>query len=171
MAFTALKVAVFVVRQGLLKASRGTITDSKGIKEMPHIVDPIDAVTFIGLATPDVASHFERLLSFETDCWDVHEALKKNSSAFVLIDVRDSDSFALGHLPGAANLAAGKITKKTTARFPADALFVVYCTGPHCNGADEAAARFAKLGKRVKKMVGGVWGWKDYYGWPVESGR
>jgi hypothetical protein len=29
-------------------------------------------------------------------------------------------------------------------------LFVVYCNGPHCNGADKAA----------KKMIGGVEGWK-----------
>lgn len=35
------------------------------------------------------------------------------------------------------------------------------CAGPHCNGADKAAVRLARLGRRVKKMIGGIEGWKD----------
>jgi len=42
-----------------------------------------------------------------------------------------------------------------------DTLFVVYCSGPHCNGADRAALNLARLGRPVKKMIGGVEGWKD----------
>ena len=45
--------------------------------------------------------------------------------------------------------------------FAVDTLFVVYCAGPHCNGADKAALRLARLGRSVKKMIGGVEGWKD----------
>jgi rhodanese-related sulfurtransferase len=45
--------------------------------------------------------------------------------------------------------------------FGADVLFVVYCNGPHCNGADRAAVRLARLGRWVKKMIGGIEGWKD----------
>jgi rhodanese-related sulfurtransferase len=37
----------------------------------------------------------------------------------------------------------------------------VYCNGPHCNGADRAALNLARLGRRVKKMIGGIEGWKD----------
>jgi len=40
-------------------------------------------------------------------------------------------------------------------------LFVVYCAGPHCNGADKAALNLASLGRPVKKMIGGVAGWLD----------
>ena len=40
-------------------------------------------------------------------------------------------------------------------------LFVVYCDGPHCNGADRGAARLGSLGRKVKKMIGGIEGWKD----------
>ena len=36
------------------------------------------------------------------------------------------------------------------------ALLVVYCAGPHCNGADKAALRIARLGRRVKIMIGGA---------------
>ena len=40
-------------------------------------------------------------------------------------------------------------------------MFVVYRAGPHCNGADRGAANIARLGRRVKKMVGGKVGWVD----------
>jgi rhodanese-related sulfurtransferase len=42
-----------------------------------------------------------------------------------------------------------------------DTLFVVYCAGPHCNGADRAALKLALLGRPVKLMLGGVTGWVD----------
>ena len=38
---------------------------------------------------------------------------------------------------------------------------MVYCAGPHCNGANKAAIRLARLGYRVKEMIGGVTGWRD----------
>ena len=34
-------------------------------------------------------------------------------------------------------------------------------SGPHCNAADKAAARLARLGRPVKKMIGGKIGWLD----------
>ena len=42
-----------------------------------------------------------------------------------------------------------------------DALFVVYCAGPHCNGSTRAALRIAQLGRPVKEMIGGITGWRD----------
>jgi rhodanese-related sulfurtransferase len=51
----------------------------------------------------------------------------------------------------------------------ADIAFVVYCAGPHCNGADRAALALARLGRRVKKMIGGVTGWKDE-GFALQAG-
>jgi rhodanese-related sulfurtransferase len=42
-----------------------------------------------------------------------------------------------------------------------DTLIVVYCAGPHCNGTDKAAIRLARLGRKVKVMIGGMTGWAD----------
>jgi len=113
-------------------------------------------------ATPaDVVHHFERLLSLETDCWDVHEALRRGEKGFVVLDVRSPALYATGHVPGAVNLPRGRIVEKNLAAFPADTMFVVYCNGPHCNGADRAALALGRLGRRVKKMIGGIEGWKD----------
>lgn len=47
------------------------------------------------------------------------------------------------------------------AEWPRETLFVVYCAGPHCNGADRAALKIARLGRPVKIMIGGITGWAD----------
>lgn len=105
--------------------------------------------------------HFEDMLTFETDCWDVHESLKAAEPDFFLLDVRSPALFATGHVPGAVNLPRGKMTAARMAEFGAGTLFVVYCAGPHCNGANKAAIRLARLGLPVKMMIGGVTGWLD----------
>lgn len=121
-----------------------------------------NAVTEIPAAPAEaVLSHFERHLSLETDCWDVHAALQTGNLDFVLLDVRSVESFAAGHIPKAVNLPHRRITERNLAKYPKEMLFVVYCDGPHCNGADRAAIRMARLGRPVKKMIGGIEGWKD----------
>jgi rhodanese-related sulfurtransferase len=76
------------------------------------------------------------------------------------LDVRSPEASAAGHLPGAINLPHGRIVERNLAIFPAGAAFVVYCSGPHCNGADKAAVRVARLNRKVKKMLGGIAGWQ-----------
>jgi rhodanese-related sulfurtransferase len=121
-------------------------------------------------ADPQTAlDHFEKLLSLETDCWDVHAALASGGPGFVLLDVRSPEAFKDGHVPGAIHLPHGRINERNLAAYPADTLFVVYCNGPHCNGADRAAARLARLGRKVKKMIGGAEGWK-VEGFALEKG-
>jgi len=109
----------------------------------------------------DAVRHFESLLGFETDCWDVNDALKHGRPGFVVLDVRSPAPYAAGHVPGAINLPHGRIVERNLETYEPDTLFVVYCSGPHCNGADRAALRLARLGRRVKKMIGGIEGWKD----------
>lgn len=105
--------------------------------------------------------HFENLLRFETDCWDVHHAISNNRQDFVLLDVRGEALFKAGHVGGALNLPHPRLNAGTLEAWPMETLFVVYCAGPHCNGADKAAVRLAQLGRPVKKMIGGVTGWLD----------
>ena len=105
--------------------------------------------------------HFSRRLTFETDCWDVHDAVSSGKQDFVLLDVRSPEMFARGHVPGAINLPHRKITGRKAAEWPAGTTFVVYCAGPHCNGANKGAIRLAELGRPVKEMIGGIAGWRD----------
>lgn len=106
-------------------------------------------------------SHFEALLEYETDCWDVHHAISNERQDFVLLDVRAESLYQEGHLPEATNFPHPQMNERTLAEYAQETLFVVYCAGPHCNGADKAALKLAKLGRPVKKMIGGVTGWLD----------
>lgn len=119
-------------------------------------------VTAHPAASPEAAlRHFAERLSVETDCSDVFESMKANERDFVLLDVRGPNAFARGHVPGAINLPHREITAETLAGYAGDTLFVVYCAGPHCNGANKAAVRLAQLGRPVKEMIGGITGWID----------
>lgn len=119
------------------------------------------AVTAIPAAPSDLArQHFAAGFTFETDCWDVHDALGKGAD-FVLLDVRGPDLYRAGHIPGAISLPHGKITANRMAEWPDNTLFVTYCAGPHCNGAARGALRLAGLGRPVKLMAGGITGWLD----------
>jgi rhodanese-related sulfurtransferase len=131
-------------------------------QNMPTLLIDKRPVTDVPAADPkDALAHFESLLSYETDCWDVHTAIESGHTGFVVLDVRSPEAFKAGHVPGAISLPHGRINERNLRVYLANTLFVVYCNGPHCNGADRAAARLARLGRKVKKMIGGIEGWKD----------
>lgn len=119
----------------------------------------------------DAAAHFAARLSLETDCADVAAAMQAGEVDFVLLHVVGSpDAYARRHVPGAIHLRHADMTAERMAQWPADTLFVVYCAGPHCNGADRAALKLARLGRPVKLMLGGITGWEDE-GLPFASGE
>jgi rhodanese-related sulfurtransferase len=128
-----------------------------------------NAVTTVSAAPQEVAvRHFEAQFTFETDCWDTHEALVNGDPGFVLLDVRSHALYEKGHIAGAVNLPHGKIVSTKLLEYAANTLFVTYCNGPHCNGAARGALRLARLGYPVKIMAGGITGWIDE-GFTLES--
>ncbi|MDN3224499.1 rhodanese-like domain-containing protein [Pseudomonas nunensis] len=105
--------------------------------------------------------HFSNRLTFETDCSDVFGSQQAGEVDFVLVDTRGPLAFERGHVPGAINIPGRLMTVETLAAYPTSTVFVVYCAGPHCNGANKAAVKLAALGYPVKEMIGGVTGWLD----------
>jgi len=130
---------------------------------MPSLVSQMPAAD-----SASAVRRFESAFSFETDCWDVHEALARGPD-FVLIDVRSPEAFTRAHVPGAVNIPHAKIIATRMANYARGTLFVVYCAGPHCNGAERGALRLARLGLPVKVMIGGMTGWVDE-GFGIEHG-
>ena len=126
-----------------------TMTRTSTVTEVP----PADAAS--------AHAHFSACLQFETDCWDVHHATTTGVADFVLVDARSPELFAAGHIAGAINLPHRKIVAGTMAKWSVDTVFIVYCAGPHCNGAHKGAIRLSALGRPVKLMIGGVTGWLD----------
>jgi rhodanese-related sulfurtransferase len=118
----------------------------------------------------EAVAHFARRLALETDCADVGASMKAGETDFVLLHVvGSSQAYARRHVPGAIHLRHADMTAERMAAWPADTLFVVYCAGPHCNGADRAALKLALLGRPVKLMIGGITGWEDE-GLPFATG-
>jgi rhodanese-related sulfurtransferase len=108
------------------------------------------------------AAHFLKRLGVETDCADVASALRSGDQDFVLLHVVGSpEAYARQHVPSALHLPHREMTRERMAEWPQETLFVAYCAGPHCNGADKAALKLARLGRPVKIMIGGITGWAD----------
>jgi rhodanese-related sulfurtransferase len=114
------------------------------------------------------AAHFAARLTFETDCSDVHAAMRDNPGTLVVADSRGIDAWDQGHLPDAIHLPTNDIAGRAAGLIAPDALVVTYCWGPGCNGATRAALEFARLGYRVKEMLGGYEYWVRE-GLPVQT--
>jgi rhodanese-related sulfurtransferase len=131
----------------------------------------VSYVTDFPSVWPEIAAeHFLKRLSVETDCADVASALQAGERDFVLLHVVGSpQAYTSRHVPGALHLPHREVTADRMSAWPKETLFVVYCAGPHCNGADRAALKLARLGRPVKLMIGGITGWADE-GLPFVSG-
>ena len=53
----------------------------------------------------DQIQHYEEKLSYETDSWDLNEAIQ-NGENIIVIDARSAEAFAEEHIPGAVSLPA-----------------------------------------------------------------
>ena len=118
----------------------------------------MNPVTAVPAASPaEALRHFSARLGFETDADDVAAALALADGAITVVDARSPEAHAAGRLPGAVNLPRPFAEDDVAAL--GDAMLVVYCWGPGCNGATKAARELAALGRPVKEMLGGFEYW------------
>jgi len=76
----------------------------------------------------DQLNHYKQKLAFETDSWDVYEALGKGEPV-VAVDGRSAEAYAREHIPGAVNLPHREITAESTEHLDRSKLYVCYCGG------------------------------------------
>lgn len=98
--------------------------------------------------------HYSDKLAYETDTWDLRVALDGGDHV-VVIDARSPETYARGHIPGAINLPHRTMGEETTA-------------GIGCNASTKGALNMARLGFRVKELIGGLDWWRRD-GHPVEE--
>lgn len=103
--------------------------------------------------------HYADKLAYEIDSWDLSVALSAGECV-VIIDARSPEAYAAGHIPGAMSLPHRKMDETSTAQIDRRALTVVYCDGIGCNASTKGALNMARLGFRVKELVGGLDWWK-----------
>ena len=117
----------------------------------------------------DHIQHYEDKLKYETDSWDLNEALQ-NGESVVVIDARSPEAFAEGHIPGAVSFPHRTMNADSTADLDRETLYVTYCDGIGCNASTKGALNMARLGFRVKELMGGLDWWKRD-GYPIETCR
>ena len=103
--------------------------------------------------------HYSDKLQFETDSWDLRAALDKGEPV-VVVDARSAQSYEKEHIPGAINLPHRTMTEESTRHLDRKNLYVVYCDGIGCNASTKGALNLARLGFRVKELMGGIDWWK-----------
>jgi rhodanese-related sulfurtransferase len=104
-------------------------------------------------------AYFEDKLAFTTGPVELNRMLKSNEDITV-VDVREAEDFAKGHIPGAINLPKGSWDNPTG--LSKDKTSVVYCYTQVCHLAATAAAAFASQGFPVMELEGGFETWKEY---------
>jgi len=103
--------------------------------------------------------HYRQKLAFETDAWDLKEALDRDDPV-VVIDGRSAEAYAREHIPGAVNLPHREISAETTASLDRSRLYVCYCDGIGCNASTKTALKLLSLGFEVRELMGGLDWWK-----------
>ena len=107
----------------------------------------------------DQFRHYENKLAFETDSWDLKVVLDSGQGVIV-IDARSPEAYQNEHIPGAINIPHRKMNEETTKGVDRTVLVVTYCDGIGCNASTKGALNMAKLGFRVKELIGGLDWWK-----------
>lgn len=112
------------------------------------------------------ARYFEDKASYETNAFSLNKIINSKTPNVIVVDVRTSNDYAKGHIPGAINIPFDKYNsfEDTDVNFPGlhkDRLNVIYCYGLGCNLGPKAAAKFASLGYPVKELIGGYMAWTD----------
>ncbi len=98
---------------------------------------------------------------------DVHQAAEYRDAGYFMLDVREPDEWAAGHIPGATLIPLGELGERFT-ELPTDQPIVVYCR----SGNRSAVARdfLLEMFPSTTSMAGGFNDWVAA-GYEVEAGQ
>lgn len=118
------------------------------------------------LTSPKKAKKFfEAKMNFTTGPVELKQMIDGNENINI-VDVRASEDFGKGHIPGAINLPKQRWSTHTGLKN--DRINIVYCYSQVCHLAANAALEFAENGYSVMELEGGFQEWENY-NLPVES--
>ncbi|WP_428742427.1 rhodanese-like domain-containing protein [Tenacibaculum sp.] len=102
---------------------------------------------------------YENKLAFEMDPSDLYHTFE-NDIGYIAVDARQAFGYNKEHIPTAINLPHKEITEETTKHLDKSKTYVCYCDGIGCNASTKGALKMAKLGFKVKELMGGIEWWK-----------
>lgn len=103
--------------------------------------------------------YYENKLAYEMDPSDLYDNFE-NSTAYIAIDARQAFAFEKDHIPTSINLPHKEMTIESTQHLDKNKTYVCYCEGIGCNGSTKGALKMAKLGFKVKELIGGIEWWR-----------
>ena len=83
-----------------------------------------------------------------------------------VLDVRPTEEFAAGHLPGAVNIPIHELERRLR-ELPKRKEVIAYCRGPYCLMSYDAVALLRKKGLKARRLEAGMPEWR-HAGLPVE---
>lgn len=105
-------------------------------------------------------AYFEQKIAFTTGPVELDRLIKSGDNHLTIVDVREAEDYAKGHIPGAINLP--KESWDNPNGLSKDNTNVVYCYSQVCHLAANACLVFAGKGFPVMELEGGFDTWKKY---------
>jgi len=115
------------------------------------------------------ASFFRTKLEAEWGPHDLRHALEQRADELIVLDTRDSESFAAEHIRGAINIPTDQLASRLN-ELPKNKEVVPYCWSVVCHLATRASLFLSEKGYRVHELAGGIEYWKNYK-MPVEASK
>lgn len=102
---------------------------------------------------------YENKLAYEMDPSDLFAALE-NGEEVVALDARQAFGYEAEHIPTAINIPHREMTAERTQHLDKNKTYICYCDGIGCNASTKGALKMARLGFKVKELIGGIEWWK-----------
>lgn len=102
--------------------------------------------------------YFERPETMST--LTMHEVLEEvRNQRVILLDLRNEDEYATGHLPGARHVPVADLARHV-AELPPDTPILAYCRGPYCVASLKGVTTLKEQGLQAHRLSFGVPEWK-----------
>jgi rhodanese-related sulfurtransferase/DNA-binding transcriptional ArsR family regulator len=162
----------------ILRAARLVEAQKQGLYVEYRLADDEVASFFVALRSlaQSRLAEVERMTREYLDRRSALEAVggdelvrRVRSGEVTVLDVRPSEEYQAGHIPGARSIPVGELAARLK-EIPRDREVVAYCRGPYCVMAVEAVELLRGSGFRAHRMEQGVADWRAR-GWRVAKAR
>jgi rhodanese-related sulfurtransferase/DNA-binding transcriptional ArsR family regulator len=160
----------------ILRAARLVEAQRQGLYVEYRLADEEVANFFVALRTlaQSRLAEVERVTREYFDRRSALEAVEGDelvrrvrSGEVTVLDVRPSEEYEAGHIPGARSIPVGELAARLK-EIPRDLEVVAYCRGPYCVMALHAVDLLRGKGFRAHRMEQGVADWRAR-GWRVAT--